>query len=91
VGQRSRSIIVSGLFPASGCRTAQSEFSPAPTLCFEYLKYLEADPETEQVFSHDLFRLLADEDVFDWTVNDLGRCLALAVFREHVKQRAIGS
>jgi putative addiction module component (TIGR02574 family) len=32
-------------------------------------------------------RLLGDEDGFDWPVDDLGRCLALAVFREQAKQR----
>jgi hypothetical protein len=35
----------------------------------------------------DLFRLLSDEDGFDWPLDDLGLCLALAVFREHTKER----
>jgi hypothetical protein len=30
---------------------------------------------------------LGDEDAFDWPLDDLGRCLALSVFREHTKQR----
>jgi hypothetical protein len=29
---------------------------------------------------------LGDEDGFDWPVDELGRCLALAVFREQAKQ-----
>jgi hypothetical protein len=29
---------------------------------------------------------LADEESFDWPVDDLGRCLALAVFREHTRE-----
>lgn len=38
----------------------------------------------------DLFRLLGDEDGFDWPVDDMGRCFPLAVFREHTKQRLSG-
>jgi hypothetical protein len=51
------------------------------------LKRLESDPEAEASFTLDLFRLLSDENGFEWPVDDLGRCLALAVFREHTKQR----
>jgi hypothetical protein len=54
------------------------------------LKRLETDPEAEQSFTLDLFRLLGDEDGFEWPVDDLGRCLALAVFREHTKQLLSG-
>ena len=31
--------------------------------------------------------VLGDEKGFNWPVNDLGRCLALAVFRAHTKER----
>ena len=48
---------------------------------------LETEPELEESFTLNLFRLLGDEDRFEWPVDDLGRCLALAVFREHAKQR----
>jgi hypothetical protein len=50
------------------------------------LKRLESDPTTEQSFTLDLFRLLGDEDGFDCSMDDLGRCLALAIFREHAKK-----
>ena len=54
------------------------------------LKRLETEPELQESFTLDLFRLLGDEDGFDWPVDDLGRCLALAVFREQAKQRMDG-
>jgi hypothetical protein len=50
------------------------------------LKRLETEPDLQDSFTLDLFQLLGDEDGFDWPVDDLGRCLALAVFREHTKQ-----
>jgi hypothetical protein len=59
---------------------------PAPVLFFEYLKRVETDPEAERSFTHDLFWLLGDEDGFEWPADDLGCCLALAVFREHAKE-----
>jgi len=59
--------------------------------CFDHvLKRLETEPELQESFTLDLFRLLGDEDGFDWPVDDLGRCLALAVFREQAKQRMDG-
>jgi hypothetical protein len=51
------------------------------------LKRLETEPELQDSFPLDLFLLLGDEDSFDWPLNDLERCLALAVFREHAKGR----
>ena len=51
------------------------------------LKRRETEPELQESFTLDLFRLLGDEDGFDWPVDHLGRCLALAVFREQAKQR----
>ena len=62
----------------------------APAYFFQYLKRLETEPELQESFILDLFRLLGDEDGFDWPVDDLGRCLALAVFREQAKQRMDG-
>jgi hypothetical protein len=41
----------------------------------------------QESFTLDLFRLLGDEDRFAWPLDDLGICLALAVFREHTKER----
>jgi hypothetical protein len=61
-----------------GCQTSQTS---------QYLKRLETDPELEESFTLDLFRLLGDEERFDWLVDDVGRCLAVTVFREHTKQR----
>ena len=54
---------------------------------FQYLKRLETEPELEESFTLDLFRLLSDEDGFAWPLGDLGLCVALAVVREHTKQR----
>ena len=59
----------------------------APAHFFQYLKRLETEPEVESSFTLDLFRLLGDEDGFEWPVDDLGRCLARGVFREHTKER----
>ena len=56
-------------------------------LSSEYLKRLETDPEAEQGFTHDLFRLSTDGESFEWPTNDLGRCLALSVFREQTIDR----
>jgi hypothetical protein len=51
------------------------------------LKRLETEPELQESFTLDLFRLLGDEAGFARPLDDLGRCLALAVFRAHTKER----
>jgi hypothetical protein len=61
--------------------------SVAPSRLFGAELRLETDPEAEASFTLDLLRLLGDGDGFEWPVDDLGRCLALAVFREHTRQR----
>jgi hypothetical protein len=62
--------------------------SVAPSRLFvAELKRLETNPELQESFTLDLFRFLGDEHGFEWPVDDLGRCLALAVFREHTKER----
>src|SRR5262249_9332798 len=70
-------------FPPAVIERLRASSVPVPALFFLYLKRLESDPEAEQNFTHDLFRLLTDEEGFDWPADDLGRCLALAVFRAH--------
>jgi hypothetical protein len=86
VGKRPSSITLVTYFPPTVIERLRASSVPAPALFFEYLKYLETDPEAEQNFTQDLFRLLGDKDGFDWPADDLGRCLALAVFREHTKE-----
>jgi hypothetical protein len=86
-----QSLLVAYFPPTVIERLRASSVSAPALLFFEYLKRLETDPETEQSFTEDLFRLLGDGDGFDWPVNDLGRCLALVVFREHARERMIGS
>ena len=51
------------------------------------MKRLETEPELQESFTLDLFRLLGDEAGFARPLDDLGRCLALAVFRAHTKER----
>jgi hypothetical protein len=77
-------------FPPSVIERLRASSVPAPALFFEYLKRLESDRATEQSFTEDLFRLLGDEDGFEWPPDDLGRCLALAVFREHARECVAG-
>jgi hypothetical protein len=74
-------------FPPAVIERLRASSTTAPALFFLYLKRLESDPEAEQNFTHDLFRLLTDEEGFDWPADDLGRCLTLAVFRQHAKER----
>jgi hypothetical protein len=74
------------LFPASVIELRASSV-PAPVQFSQYLKRLETEPELQESFTLDLFRLLGDEKGFNWPLNDLGRCLALAVFRAHTKER----
>jgi hypothetical protein len=65
-------------------RLRASSMAPS-SLFFAELKRLEGDPKAEVLFSQGLFLLLDDEEGFDWPADDLGRCLALAVFREHIR------
>ena len=74
-------------FPVSVIERLRRSSVAAPAYFFQYLKRLETEPELQESFTLDLFRLLGDEDGFDWPVDDRGRCLALAVFREQAKQR----
>jgi hypothetical protein len=67
-------------FPPAVIKRLRASPIPAPALFFEYLKRLETDSEAEQSFTQYLFRLLGDEDGFEWPADELGRCLALAVF-----------
>ena len=67
-------------FPVSVIERLRGSSVAAPAYFFQYLKRLETEPELQESFTLDLFRLLGDEDGFDWPVDDLGRCLALAVF-----------
>ena len=72
------------------CASHRPRQSCASSRFDHVLKRLETEPELQESFILDLFRLLGDEDGFDWPVDDLGRCLALAVFREQAKQRMDG-
>ena len=72
--------------PAVIERLRASSVAPSRLFVAE-LKRLETEPELQKSFTLDLFRLLGDEDSFDWPLDDLGRCLALAVSQEHTKQR----
>jgi hypothetical protein len=78
-------------FPLAVVKRLRASSVPGPVLFFEHLKHLESDPDAEKSFNHDLFRLLADEDRFDRPTNDLGRCLALAVFEDHARERLAGN
>jgi hypothetical protein len=74
-------------FPAAVVERLRASSAPPSAQFFRYLKRLETEPELEKSFTANLFRLLADEESFEWPLDDLGRCLALAVFREHTKHR----
>jgi hypothetical protein len=74
-------------FPPAVIERLRASSVAAPVHFFQYLKRLETEPELQDSFTLDLFWLLGDEDGFDWPLDDLGRCLARAVFREHTKQR----
>jgi hypothetical protein len=69
------------LLPALGRRTASSRLDRSTAI------HRGIEPELEESFTLDLFRLLGDEDGFEWPLDDLGRCLARGVFREHTKER----
>ena len=88
--QVNRTIALESLFPGLGYRKAQKKLGRCSGVLFQYLKRLETEPELQESFTLDLFRLLGEEDGFDWPVDDLGRCLAPAVFREQAKQRMDG-
>jgi hypothetical protein len=51
----------------------------APAQFSQSLKLLETEPEPQESFTLDLFRLLGDEGGFDWPVDDLRRCLCTRV------------
>jgi hypothetical protein len=55
-------------------------------LFFAELKRLDANPEAEGTFRQDLLRLLTDYDGFEWPVDNLGRCIALAIFWLQIRQ-----
>ena len=80
-----RSIASASLFPGLSDRTAQSKLSRSVTAIRRGIEAARR-PAAEESFTLDLFRLLGDEERFDWAVDDLG--LALAVFREYTKQRS---
>jgi hypothetical protein len=71
--------LLAAYFPVAVIEQLRASSVPAPMLFFGYLKRLEGDLEAEESFAQDLFRLLGDEDGFEWPSGDLGRCLALAV------------
>jgi hypothetical protein len=89
-GQNAAQSPLRAYFPVSVIERLRAS-SVAPSRLFgAELKRLETEPEAEPSFTLDLARLLGDAGGFDWPVNDLGRCLALAVFHEHAKQLFTG-
>jgi hypothetical protein len=58
--------LLAACFPPAVIERLRASSIPAPALFFEYLKRLETDPKAEQSVTHDLFRLSADEDRFEW-------------------------
>jgi len=73
-------------FPVMVIERLRASPTAAPVLFFGYLKRLESESALQENFTTDLFGLLGDADGFDCPLDDLGCCLALAVFREHTKQ-----
>jgi hypothetical protein len=72
---------LSTYFPTFVIEGLRASSVPPPVQFSQYLKRLETEPEVEESFTLDLFRLLGDEDGFDWPLDDLSRCLTLSVFR----------